>query len=209
MTPYTPLEAAEDRLRAAIATGDRAAIDAAADEVEALTPAPKPTPTLLASALWYAGQGLHVFPLSPGSKVPFRGTKGCLEATTDTARIEAWWDKIPDANVGIATGHLVDVVDIDGLPGQRSRGQHWEDTFAHIDAINVGKVLTPRPGGMHIYVPAQGDGNKAGIAPGVDYRGVGGYVVAPPSIITDGPNPGRYEWLAAPTLEQLAQAVAA
>jgi hypothetical protein len=58
----------------------------------------------------------------------------------------------------------------------------------------VAKVLTPRRPGMHLYVPAQGRGNKAAMYPGVDYRGQGGYVVAPPSV-TD---VGAYRFLGTP-----------
>jgi len=54
----------------------------------------------------------------------------------------------------------------------------------------IGKVITPRCGD-HLYVRASGDGNTSGLLPGIDYRGRGGYVVAPPSI---GPNGVRYTW---------------
>lgn len=168
---------------------------------------PKATPSLLASALWYGEQGLRVFPLSPGSKIPYAGSNGCLDASSNADVIRGWWEYSPDANIGIATGHLVDVVDIDGPAGQQSRAQHWEDTFARIDEINVAKVLTPRPGGMHIYVPAQGDGNSAGIVPGVDYRGAGGYVLAPPSVLIEGlckpsDTPGTYRFLGTPNFKE-------
>jgi hypothetical protein len=52
-------------------------------------------------------------------------------------------------------------------------------------------VYTPR-GGRHLYVAPSGDGNAANFRPGLDYRGAGGYVVAPPSI---GPNGKRYDWI--------------
>jgi hypothetical protein len=54
----------------------------------------------------------------------------------------------------------------------------------------LGISCTPRAGGIHRYVRATGDGNGAKIAPGIDYRGAGGYVVAPPSMV-DGK---RYGW---------------
>jgi hypothetical protein len=143
---------------------------------------PKAPPSMLSSALWYAGQGLRVFPLSPGSKIPFKGSSGCLDATSNEELIRDWWEQDPDSNIGIATGHLVDVVDIDGFPGQQSRAQHWESTFERVDLDSVAKVLTPRPGGMHLYLPAQPEHrNGANIATGIDMRAKNGYVVAPPS----------------------------
>jgi hypothetical protein len=190
--PYTP-DDAEAAMRAALDSGDAERIAVAATRVDAFDVAPV-LPSLLSSALWYASVGLRVFPLSPRSKIPLKGSAGCKDATTDEATIRAWWEVTPDANIGIATGHLVDVVDIDGLEGQRSRARMWEETFAQIDADSLAKILTPRAGGMHIFVPATGDGNKAGICPGVDYRGAGGYVVAPPSVTDQ----GSYRFLGMP-----------
>lgn len=147
--------------------------------------------TLHEAALYYVSLGLHVFPLHPGLKVPFARSQGCKDATSESEKVNTWWTRSPDANIGIATGHLIDVVDIDGAPGQKSRARFWDEAFAGIDDKNVGKVLTPSPGGMHIYVRSTGDGNGASIADGVDYRGLGGYVVAPPSRTPD----GSYRWL--------------
>jgi hypothetical protein len=54
-------------------------------------------------------------------------------------------------------------------------------------------VSTPRAGGVHRFVRATGRGNGQRIAPGLDYRGRGGYVVAPPSVVEG----RRYTWLRA------------
>lgn len=202
MQTYTDTDAERD-LREALDSGNPDRIDAATAAVERLDE-PTAAPTLLASALWYAEHGLRVFPLTPGTKIPLKGSRGCLDATNDEATIRTWWERTPDANVAIATGHLVDVVDVDGPEGQRSRARQWDEVFGQVDADNLGKVLTPRPGGMHVYVPATGEGNGASIAPGVDYRGLGGYVVAPPSVITEGNGtPGTYRWLGTPRLGEV------
>lgn len=151
---------------------------------------------VLITALYYLRQGLKVLPLTPGSKIPLGDRDGCcggthargsLDATTDPAYVVGWWRQHPTANVGIATGHRVDVIDQDGPEGAISwarigRAEAWPDV--------IGVVCTPRDGGVHRYVSATGDGNGAKIAPGLDYRGAGGYVVAPPSTI-DG---RRYGW---------------
>ena len=147
------------------------------------------------SALHYARTyGLKVLPLAPGRKVPIGGrccngahARGCLDATGDVRLIERMWREHPTANVGIATGHRVDVVDQDGPRGAVSwavigRAEAWPEV--------LGVVTTVRDGGVHRYVAATGDGNGASVAPGLDYRGQGGYVVAPPSMV-DGK---RYGW---------------
>jgi hypothetical protein len=164
---------------------------------------PKPVVSLLSAALYYATQGLRVFPLSPGSKIPYKGSDGCLAATTNPELIRDWWDQDPDSNIGLATGYLVDVVDIDGPAGQKSRVDHWEDIFGQVDSDKVAVVSTPRPGGLHIYVPANGQGNAAAILPGIDIRGAGGYVLAPPSVLIEGrckptDTPGTYRFLGTP-----------
>lgn len=191
------LDELERLLHAAITLGDNKQVAAVSAQIDAY-----PTPgnaTPLGAALWYAQKGLHVFPLAPGAKIPHRGTKGCLDASADEAAIRAWWDRWPGSNVGIACGYRVDVVDVDGLPGQRSRATHWQ-VFDSLDQL--GAVITPRPGGMHVYVPAHPDAtNGANLLPGVDLRAKGGYVVAPPSVISpewaiaNDASAGPYRWL--------------
>lgn len=197
----------ETQLRAAIDAGNAAEITRLGDLIDRHErDNPKAVASLASAALWYASAGLRVFPLRAGSKIPHPGTHGCKDATTDETRIRQWWTDRPDSNIGIATGHLIDVVDVDGVSGQQSRVAHWDDIFGQVDADKVAVVMTPRPGGMHIYVPAQGEGNSASIVPSVDYRGAGGYVVAPPSVITEGDNPGIYIFLSAPRFNAIATA---
>jgi hypothetical protein len=114
--------------------------------------------------------------------------RGCLDATTDASRITAWWEHRP-FNIGIATGpSKLFVVDVDGEAGaaalQRLQDQHsgLPDTL---------QTRTAR--GVHYWyeMPNPAVHSSAGrIAAGIDVRGAGGYVVAPPSLH---PNGGRYE----------------
>lgn len=144
------------------------------DMYDALTEAQPPT--VLAAAEWYCRLGLKVFPIAPMSKIPYKGFRWADEATSDPDKARWWFTQAPDANVAIATGHGLDVVDIDGAEGNKA-------IAPYIDALDIrGVVSTPRPGGRHLYVPAvPGRGNRAHMLPAVDYRGLGGYVVAPPS----------------------------
>lgn len=166
----------EQLITAAMQTDDWAIVTDLEPRLDAATPPRQPV-SMLSAALYYAEQGLRVFPLQPGKKLPHKGTRGLNDASADRERILDWWTKWwPDSNVAIATGHLIDVIDIDGPAGVES--------WAKMDNLPqiLGVVSTPRPGGNHLYVAATGRGNKAAIFQGVDYRGLGGYVVAPPSV---------------------------
>jgi hypothetical protein len=139
------------------------------------------TGALRYAALFYASLDLAVFPVSPGLKVPLPGTHGFKDASTDPERVAAWWARWPTANVGLPTGGAFDVIDIDGPPGYRSWAQVRLDGTGFIPPTPIGVGRTPH--GRHLYVPVTGRGNTAGLLPGVDYRGAGGYVVAPPSVL--------------------------
>lgn len=146
-------------------------------------------PSLGSTALWYAGVAQWpVLPLRPGSKLP--ATKhGLNDATTDADQIRAWWSQHPASNIGVRTGVMFDVVDIDGEVGMRSLSELGDDVLPDVH----GKALTPR--GVHYFVEATGSGNRAGVRLGIDYRGVGGFVVVAPSLV-DGK---RYSWAIKPS----------
>ena len=150
----------------------------------------KPEPVEYAT--WYASLQMPVFPLQPGSKRPYPGSHGCKDATLDAEQVRAWWRAAPRSNIGIATGHNVDVIDLDGPDGVKAwLGDLWDQ----LPPI-VAHARTIRPGGHHLYVAPTGAGNRARMVPGVDYRGAGGYVVAPGSTVD-----GRvYHWIKAPAL---------
>lgn len=162
-------------------------------------------PRLLEAAMRYAQWGWPVFPLVEGRKNP--ATKnGFKDATTDVARIEAYWKTHPMANIGIATGHTFDVIDVD-VPKMKDGKltPDGRDVFAKLLAqVDVKDGRGPLPdcyginktptGGTHLLVLPTGAGNRGGLLPGIDTRGIGGYIVAPPSQRPE----GRYRWEVAP-----------
>jgi hypothetical protein len=103
---------------------------------------------------------------------------GLNEATTNRARVLAWWTRHPLANIGLATGHRFDVLDVDGPHGAAAiRALAAEHGLA-----SSGPLVRTGGGGWHYYLAPTGLGN---VHPRdlehVDWRGRGGYVVAPPS----------------------------
>lgn len=197
MTPYTRAEIEND-LTAALRDGDVAAASRAGHELDQLPP--RKRPTTLQVALWYAGLSLPVFPLKRGAKEPLGGSHGVHDATTDPVEVRALF-RNPHLNVGLATGHGVDVLDFDGPPSHTAwtsywgpdRAKRWED----VGVVVLATVSTPRPGGLHVYVPSGSFGNRAKVIPSIDYRGLGGYVVAPPSELDERPGQvaGTYRFL--------------
>jgi hypothetical protein len=143
-----------------------------------------------AVALYYARAGWRVFPLRPRQKIPLT-EHGCHDATTDLEQIGAWWQRWPQANVGIATGAESGllVVDIDGEEGELALA---ELVAQHGSMPVVPEVTTGR--GRHLYFAYdERVKNSAKKLPKIDTRSTGGYVVAPPSIHPDG---RVYTWAA-------------
>lgn len=141
--------------------------------------------SLLGAALWYASKGHSVFPCREGDKRPAT-THGFKEASTDPEQIRAWWATNPNYNVGLPTGLAFDVIDVD-MPGWAVVDEATIDDLCPGDWVGV--ASTPR-GGCHIYLPCTGLGNQVGMLPGIDYRGLGGYVLAAPSVTAA----GTYVW---------------
>lgn len=147
------------------------------------------------AALDYAKRGWAVFPLVERDKIP--AVQGGFKAAThDLEQIEAAWDVRPSMNVGIATGTMSNglvVIDLDVDPMKGEDGLEtlrlWEKEHGELPET---VTAVTGSGGMHLYyicntpVGCSVDNDK-----GVDIRGDGGYVVAPPSLH---PNGRRYEW---------------
>lgn len=147
---------------------------------------------LAEAAAAYTTVGLAVFPCAPGAKRPLT-RHGYLDATIDAAQVNTWWRRWPDANIGLPTGRTdgqilggiggFDVLDIDVHPGgtgfpalARTRRARLVDGWAYL-------VRTPS-GGLHLYYPASMERGQASwslAGAHVDFRGLGGYVIAPPS----------------------------
>jgi hypothetical protein len=135
----------------------------------------------------YAARGYPVFPCAAHGKKPIT-RRGLKDATADARRVRDWWHLWPTANVAIRTGDVFDVLDVDGDEGldELSRLAGGDDAV-----IPCGPCARTPRGGAHLYFEPSGLGNKASFAPGLDWRGAGGYVIAPPSL---GPNGTSYEW---------------
>lgn len=153
----------------------------------------------------YARLGLRVIPLhhptqrgcscsnaSCGNVGKHPRTRGGVrDATTSIETIRAWWFSHPYSNIGIATGHLVDVIDIDSQGAQQAVADlQAAQRLPSILAMSA----TGRPGGgTHLFIAASGAGCKPPPVDDLDFKGSGGYVVAAPSRHTTGT---RYSWLA-------------
>jgi putative DNA primase/helicase len=172
---------------------------------------------MLEAALAFAARGWPVFPCNMTNKQPLlaaakdpktgakiKGTGGVSRASLHGQEIRTWWKRWPMAMVGLATGHeRLFVVDFDPRHDAET-GEEWtlERLKAELEA-QIGCALpatlaarTPS-GGVHLYFLWPDDGgtpirNRGNLPLHVDVRGVGGYVIAPPSVMEDG---RRYRWL--------------
>jgi hypothetical protein len=152
-------------------------------EAESRAPG-QPTNALLAAALDLAARGWPVFPLQPESKVPLRGSRGCLEATCAAATIARWWQRWPRANIAVATGRELVVLDEDTYKGARTEDWTLPATLT---------VATAR-GGRHWYFACAdplASLPEGQLGPGIGLKARGGYVVAPPSRYRGAP----YRWV--------------
>lgn len=166
------------------------------------------------AAARYARAGLRVFPVwwavdgkcacrkprcsSPGKHpIADLAPHGCTDATTDEATVAGWWDKHPKASVAIATGPESGVWCID-IDAKHDGDAHWRAVCDHA-GTDEPRTLTARTGGggRHLFFrwPSLDVGisnSISAVAPGVDVRGAGGYVLAAPSWHVSGK---VYEWL--------------
>lgn len=142
---------------------------------------------MLNHALRYQKLGFSVIPLKERSKEPLiKWTEYQKRRATDE-EIKKWWMFNPSANIGLVTGAIsgLAVVDLDGEKGL-SYGSNQKLVSSVIVKTGNGRQL--------YYRDTEGTCKNTvkKIADGVDTRGEGGFVVAPPSLH---PNGQRYSWL--------------
>ena len=158
--------------------------------------------TLTDLALSVAAAGLPVFPCLPDKRPAISkddGGRGFLDATIDPDVIVRLFDRPNAALIGTPTGALsgFDVLDVD----QRHGGEAWEaENRYRLPETRIHQTMS---GGRHwLFRHAEGVRNSASrVAPGIDIRGDGGYVIAPPSagytVVSDAEIAHWPDWLLA------------
>ncbi|MCX5803457.1 MAG: bifunctional DNA primase/polymerase [Proteobacteria bacterium] len=153
--------------------------------------------TTLQSALNYLARGFSVIPIRP-DKTPYIQWAEFQTRLPSTEEIKTWWQKWPDAMIGIVTGKLSDLcaIDCDSEEGETA----IEELLP--DSIDIPTARTPG-GGKHLYfkMPDEPIGNNTGAIPGVDFRGEGGYIILPPSQNSNGEG---YKWIEGLSIENIA-----
>ena len=152
--------------------------------------------TILDAASAYLDMGFSVIPLRPQSKKPAIKWKEYQGRLPTRDEIEGWKQQFPNANIAIVTGDISNliVLDIDGQQGV--------DSVIRLGGIPDSTPTVKTGNGWQVYFAHPGFRvrNFAHKMPGLDLRGDGGYVVAPPSIH---PNRRIYRWSCEPAIDSL------
>jgi hypothetical protein len=141
------------------------------------------TKTIELAALDYLTRHWSVIPVRARDKRPATRWVEFQHRHPRRSEVQDWFRRWPTSNVGIVTGAVSGLVvldidvrhggdeSLDALIQEHGRLPHT------VEAITGG-------GGRHIYFAHPGGElpNKVGLAPGIDLRADGGYVVAPPSV---------------------------
>ena len=154
------------------------------------------------AALAYAALNWQVFICKAQGKAPAT-RRGFKDATTDRNFIRAWFHKIPNGNVAIATGIISGllVLDVDPRSGGTESLERLIETHGPLPPTPTAHTggdgyhfLFAHPGG---HIPC----STSKLAPGLDIKSDGGYIIAAPSIHPSGQ---PYEWVCAPDTLPLA-----
>jgi hypothetical protein len=163
-----------------------------------ITEAGKSRKPLKQAALALAKRGLAVIPLTPGKKFPPLIKNWQRLASRDPAQIEAWWNEWPDANIGVVTGKLSNIfaLDIDMKNDKDGEASLRQIEQKHGQTLpQTVETVTPTGGRQLWYRLPTFKGAPAiknsasphnNLGDGLDTRGEGGYVVAPPSVVEHG-----------------------
>ena len=149
-------------------------------------------PTMLDVALAYVEKGYSVFPLRPGEKQPLT-KNGYWDASQDVKVIRTWWQKFPNANIGLpcAPNNLI-VLDIDRHPGKKDGFENYHSLAGYEPEPAATPQADTARGGRH-FIFAAPPGTllvKREIVESVEVK-YNGYIVAAPSTV-DGK---KYAWL--------------
>lgn len=166
---------------------------------DAMTPAAK-----VETAQRYLARGWSVLPLRARDKRPLAVWEPLQNSRPSAEQVTDWFSRWPDANIGIVTGEISNliVLDIDPEHGGDASLDRLERQYGRLPATV--ETITGG-GGRHLYFAHPGGliRNRTGLAQGIDLRGDGGYIVAPPSIHPSG---RPYVWAAGHSPEDVALA---
>src|SRR5262245_9076067 len=141
----------------------------------------------------YMGRDWSIIPIRARDKRPLVRWEEYQHRRAGQAEARGWFRTWPDAGIGVVTGAIsgLVVIDIDLRHGGDVSLEALERTHGRLP---VTVECRTGGGGRHLYFAHPGGSvrNKVGLAGGVDLRGDGGYVVAPPSVHSSGV---RYEWV--------------
>ena len=153
--------------------------------------------TLGRAAVAYATAGVKVFPLQKHDKIPVTSKEfgllhGHNDSSSDPRIVRAWWMAFPGSNIGIPGNDEFFILDVDTYNGG---GASLDGIVSAHSELPYCPTVETGGGGKHYYF-AQPAGSKKvgtrnGFVHGLDAKGIGGYVVAPPSIH---PNGNSYVW---------------
>ena len=146
----------------------------------------------LQAALAYLGLGWSVIPVRAREKRPLIAWQDHQRDRATVSELRHWFGRWPDANIGIVTGAISQLVVLDVDPKHDGEAsvtlleRRHGPLPATVEAISGG-------GGRHLYFRHPGGHvrNKVALAQGIDLRGDGGMIVAPPSVHPSG---ARYAW---------------
>jgi Bifunctional DNA primase/polymerase, N-terminal/AAA domain/Primase C terminal 1 (PriCT-1) len=142
------------------------------------------------AAIALAELGYHIFPVRPRDKRPLT-QHGFKDATRDERTLLGWWDKCPDANIGIACGPSeIVILDVDPKAGGDPEDVLAERDTAGAPIVHTGEAPEPDEGnpdslagvrGAHVYFRGDLSGTDKLTIDGAETRGRQHYVIAPPS----------------------------
>lgn len=153
------------------------------------------------AALYWAAQGLNVFPCLPGAKEP-AVAGGYKAGTTDPKEIDRWWYALPDYNPAACPEFSgLCILDIDDKPGKDGSGSLRQLEAAH-DCLPATRVTLTPSGGRHLWFKGSLPSTASKLGKDIDTRGRGGYVLLPGAVvdgksytITAGPLPPVPQWI--------------
>jgi Bifunctional DNA primase/polymerase, N-terminal/Primase C terminal 1 (PriCT-1) len=146
----------------------------------------------MAAASDYVKRGWSVIPLRPGTKLPAIRWEPYQHHRAGEAELARWFERWPSITIGGVTGGISGLVVLDV-----DLGHGGCDSLAALERLHgpLPDTVEAETGGgrRHLYfaLPPLALHNKAGLAAGIDLRGEGGMVVAPPSLYPSGK---PYRW---------------